>query len=93
MKIDLQKIIIIIKLKIFQLLLSLPVFLLLRLSRREKFYESLSEHERNRRTQSYGTFTSSGRHRDRLLEEGNVQKVGEIFLKFKFFEKLICEGR
>ncbi|PAV74659.1 hypothetical protein WR25_25656 [Diploscapter pachys] len=57
-----------------KLLLSLPVFLLLRLSRREKFYESLSEHERNRRTQSYGTFTSSGRHRDRLLEEGNVQK-------------------
>ncbi|VDM59368.1 unnamed protein product [Angiostrongylus costaricensis] len=39
-----------------KLLLSLPVFLLLRLSIRETFYESLSEHERVRRIQNYGTF-------------------------------------
>ncbi|CAI4231889.1 unnamed protein product [Auanema sp. JU1783] len=40
-----------------KLLLSLPVFLLLRLSCRERFYESLSEHERSQRVQSYGTFS------------------------------------
>ncbi|EYC09700.1 hypothetical protein Y032_0059g3004 [Ancylostoma ceylanicum] len=39
-----------------KLLLSLPVFLLLRLSIRETFYDSLSEHERARRIHNYGTF-------------------------------------
>ncbi|EGT39319.1 hypothetical protein CAEBREN_32206 [Caenorhabditis brenneri] len=40
-------------------LLSLPVFLLLRLARREKYYESLSDFERQRRINSYGTFGAS----------------------------------
>ncbi|CAB3409371.1 unnamed protein product [Caenorhabditis bovis] len=39
-----------------QTLLSLPVFLLVRLARREKYYASLSDFERQRRIQSYGTF-------------------------------------
>uniref|UniRef100_A0A8R1DN93 Piezo TM1-24 domain-containing protein n=1 Tax=Caenorhabditis japonica TaxID=281687 RepID=A0A8R1DN93_CAEJA len=42
-----------------QTLLSLPVFLLLRLARREKYYESLSDFERQRRINSYGTFGAS----------------------------------
>ncbi|CAA92444.3 Piezo-type mechanosensitive ion channel component 1 [Caenorhabditis elegans] len=42
-----------------QTLLTLPVFLLLRLARREKFYESLSDYERQRRINSYGTFGAS----------------------------------
>ncbi|CAJ0601474.1 unnamed protein product [Cylicocyclus nassatus] len=44
-----------------KLLLSLPVFLLLRLSIRETFYNNLSEHERARRIQNYGTFTGDPR--------------------------------
>ncbi|CAD6198141.1 unnamed protein product [Caenorhabditis auriculariae] len=47
---------------VIKVFLSLPVFLLLRLSRRERFYESLSEYERARRaSSSYGTFSSAGR--------------------------------
>lgn len=42
-----------------QTLLSLPVFLLLRLARREKYYESLTDFERQRRINSYGTFGAS----------------------------------
>ncbi|CAI2350656.1 unnamed protein product [Caenorhabditis sp. 36 PRJEB53466] len=42
-----------------QTLLSLPIFLLLRLARREKYYESLSDFERQRRINSYGTFGAS----------------------------------
>lgn len=42
-----------------KLLLSLPIFLLLRLSIRETFYEALNEHERARRLQNYGTFDGS----------------------------------
>uniref|UniRef100_A0A1I7TGZ8 Piezo-type mechanosensitive ion channel component n=1 Tax=Caenorhabditis tropicalis TaxID=1561998 RepID=A0A1I7TGZ8_9PELO len=42
-----------------QTLLSLPVFLLLRLARREKYYESLTDLERQRRINSYGTFGAS----------------------------------
>ncbi|KJH44347.1 hypothetical protein DICVIV_09616 [Dictyocaulus viviparus] len=41
-----------------KLLLSFPVFLLFRLSVREHFYESLSDHERARHIQNYGTFTA-----------------------------------
>ncbi|VDL69573.1 unnamed protein product [Nippostrongylus brasiliensis] len=45
---------------VVKLLLSLPVFLLLRLSIRETFYETLTDHERIRRLQGYGTFRGSG---------------------------------
>ncbi|XGW30944.1 hypothetical protein V3C99_009703 [Haemonchus contortus] len=44
-----------------KLLLSLPVFLLLRLSVRETFYEELSDHERARRIRNYGTFDGGRR--------------------------------
>ncbi|KAJ1372806.1 hypothetical protein KIN20_035076 [Parelaphostrongylus tenuis] len=52
-----------------KLLLSLPVFLLLRLSVRESFYDALSEHERVRRIQNYGTFND----RDPALPFGRRQ--------------------
>lgn len=67
-----------------KVLLSLPVFLLLRLALRERFYDALSEHERTQRiNQSYGTFTASRRvplHR-------RLESSEQTFAVFRWFSR------